>query len=178
MTDDERNDDGGLGEQLRRLLEALDALDGSGSDSASASGDASRLDVDVDVEFGTVDESDEGSRDRRRRTRRPRRRGAKRSERSTSNSEYLASLRDHGDTATITVDLGYGSAPPLTPVVEDGELRLHGNGDFVQTLQLPFEDGVVARTSTNNGVLVVDVSRRTSAEPDVDTDAKGDEDGS
>lgn len=178
MTDNERDDDGGLGEQLRRLLEALDDLADDETAHASASGDAFGLDVDVDVEVGTLDDSDGKSRDRSRRTRRPRRRRSRRSERSETDSNYLVSLRDHGDAATVTVDLGYESAPPPTPVVNDDELRLHRTGDLVQTVQLPFEGGTVAGTSTNNGVLAVDVRRRTGAEPDADTDASGSGDGS
>lgn len=177
MTDDERTDDDGLGERVRRLLEALEALNGGESAHARASGDAFGLDVDVDVEFGTIDDAGAESGDESRRTRRPRRgrqREGAESERSAARPDYLVSLRECEDGATVSVDLGGESARPPTPAVENGDLVLHVAGRVVETVSLPFEHGVVAGRSTNNGVLVVDVEERPSAEADVDADADGD----
>lgn len=181
MTEDEHTNGDGLGEQLRRLLEALDALDDGDSTRASASGDAFGLDVDVDVEFGTLDDDDEASDDRSRRTRRPRRgrrQNGSESEESTSRPDYLVSLREREDGVTVSVDLGGESARPPTPAVENGELVLHVAGQVVETVSLPFDHGVVAGRSTNNGVLVVDVEERPSAQADAGTGADGGGDGS
>jgi hypothetical protein len=179
MTEDERTDDDGLGEQVRKLLEMLDALDADESAHASASTDVLGFDVDVDVDFGTLDDADakteEGSR-RARRPRRARRRNGAESDRSTSERsasrpDYLVSLREREDGVTVSVDLGGESARPPTPSVENGDLVLHVAGHVAETVSLPFDHGVVAGRSVNNGVLVVDVNERPSARSDAGTDA-------
>ena len=177
MTDEERTDDDGLGERLRKLLDALDALDEHDSAYASA-----RTNVfGVDVEFGTLDDAHAESGERSRPARRPRRGRQEdrsrsersRPERSTSRPDYLVSLREREDGATVSVDLGSESARPPTPSVENGDLVLHVAGRVVETVSLPFDHGVVAGRSTNNAVLVVDVEERPSAHADADEGGEG-----
>lgn len=159
MTEENPRDDDGLGERLRRLLEALDRLEDA-SERVQAEGEAYGVDVDVDVEFGTLDDATRGGPDRWRTTRRPDRNRSPPTDRSRSEDvEYTVAVREREDGATVAVDLGGSTEAVPRPAVDDGALTLRRRGAVVERVPLPFDDGVVAERSTNNGVLVVTVER-------------------